>query len=142
MRAFTTPLLTKTWFHQGAISLEEGGWQEADYGGEYWPEDPQVLVRPDDLTALLNDTVLPPRAKRDAIRTLRGRVLRTELYAPDGSGRQDRPYTVTESQFSVREESPPSPSDEGRRRIFFPISVAQRTTQWCQMAVRLAKRAG
>jgi YD repeat-containing protein len=55
-------------------------------------------------------------------------VLRTELYALDGSDRQDRPYTVTESLSGVREESPPA--DRERARIFFPFGVATRTTQW------------
>jgi hypothetical protein len=47
---------------------------------------------------------LPRRARRDALRALRGSILRTELYALDGTARQDQPYTVTESLFSVREE--------------------------------------
>ena len=71
-----------------------------------------------------------PRDRRDALRTLRGSTLRTELYALDGTDRQDRPYTVTEQAFGLREESAPEPGDLPRRRIFFPHPVAQRTTQW------------
>lgn len=79
---------------------------------------------------------LPRRAKRDAYRAMRGQVLRTELYALDGTERADRPYTVTESLPGVREEVPPEernvtlPDSVESRRIFFTFGVAQRTTQW------------
>src|SRR5205085_1076960 len=54
---------------------------------------------------------------------------RSEVYALDGSDRQDRPFTVTESQYTIREESAPAAGDP-RVRVFFPPLVAQRTTQW------------
>jgi RHS repeat-associated protein len=90
---------------------------------------------------------LPRRARRDALRSLRGRVLRTELYARDGTPRQDRPYTVTEALHGVCEvtvengrtrlSATPPPGggatnavDDASPRIFFPHSLAQRTTQW------------
>src|SRR5262249_20978416 len=68
--------------------------------------------------------------KRDALRTLRGRILRTELYALDDTERQNRPYTATEYLHGVREESPPVPGEEERGRVFFPHTLAQRVTQW------------
>ena len=52
--------------------------------------------------------------RRDALRALRGQMLRSELYALDGTDRQDRPYTVTESLSGVREESPPATADAAR----------------------------
>ncbi|MBV8189178.1 MAG: hypothetical protein JO339_18190, partial [Alphaproteobacteria bacterium] len=78
---------------------------------------------------------------------LRGRVLRTELYARDGSPRQDRPYTVTEALHGVCEVTVENgrtrlsgasrPNDGATAaqgdlplRIFFPHALAQRTTQW------------
>jgi RHS repeat-associated protein len=125
---FAPPTRMKTWFHQGPIGEEFGEWIEADYRHEYWTEDPPVLERPQSLTDLLSG--LERRDRRDALRTLRGSVLRTELYALDGSEREDRPYTVTESLYDVREESPPAIGDADRKRIFFPHRVAQRTTQW------------
>ena len=63
------------------------------------------------------------------MRALRGAVLRTELYALDGSPLQDRPYTVTESVYGLCEADSPADQTE-RRRIFFPHIRAQRTTQW------------
>nr|WP_240966605.1 SpvB/TcaC N-terminal domain-containing protein [Nodosilinea sp. P-1105] len=124
---FSPPTLTKTWFHQGPIGDEFGAWEEIDYHPEYWSGDPQVLERPSSVTEFLNG--LPRRDKRDALRTLRGQVLRTELYALDGTERQEQPYTVTEAVSGVREESPAVENPE-RRRIFFPHPLAQRTTQW------------
>jgi RHS repeat-associated protein len=127
-RSFSPPLETRTWFHQGAIGEEFGDWDESDFSREFYPDDPQVLTRPTAVTNFLRQ--LPRRAKRDALRTLRGSVLRTELYALDGTADQERPYTVTEPLFGVREESLPSPSEPERLRIFFPHALAQRTTQW------------
>ena len=34
---------------------------------------------------------LPRQVRRDALRALRGQLLRSELYALDGTDRQDRP---------------------------------------------------
>src|SRR5262249_46310018 len=118
----------RTWFHQGPVGDEFGDWQEPDFSAEFWPGDTQVLTRPAKMNALLKR--LPRRIKRDALRTLRGTILRTELYARDGTSRQDRPYTVTESLFGLREEAPPSLDESNRPRIFFPHALAQRTTQW------------
>ena len=70
------------------------------------------------------------RIKRDALRTLRGSILRTELYALDSSDREDRPYTVTESRYGLKEIEAPAESDTERLHIFFPHPTAQRTTQW------------
>jgi RHS repeat-associated protein len=126
--AFSPPTESRTWFHQGPVGDEFGDWQELDFSAEFWPGDAQVLTRPPEMVVLLKK--LPRRARRDALRTLRGTVLRTELYARDGTIRQNRPYTVTESLSGVREEEPPSLDQSNRARIFFPHEIAQRTTQW------------
>ncbi|MBN1596039.1 VCBS repeat-containing protein [candidate division FCPU426 bacterium] len=124
---FSPPLETRTWFHQGAIENETGGWREADYSQEYWSQDASLLQRPPEVQHLLRS--LRPADQRDALRALRGTILRTETYALDGSYRQSQPYTVTESQIGLREESKPI-NDKERKRIFFPYAAAQRTTQW------------
>ncbi len=111
------PTLTKTWFHPGPVAAAEAGdWAELDLSHEYWPEDPTQLVRP---AGMLHG--LTPSERRDALRALRGQVLRTELYALDGTDRADRPYTVTESVSEVREVA---------EQVWFPFATAQRTTQW------------
>jgi RHS repeat-associated protein len=126
---FSPPLLTKTWFHQGPVDLETGDWEELDSSADYWPGDPQALAHTKVINAFLL-TLLDPRYKRDALRALRGSVLRTELYALDGTDREDRPYTVTEQAYGLREESPPEGGEKPHQRIFFPHPLAQRTTQW------------
>ena len=102
-----------------------GDWRELDLTAEFWSGDPSALARPAATVDLLRD--LPRRARRDAIRTWRGSVLRTEVYAHDGTARADRPYTVTESAFAVREE--PTGTLNGQR-VFYPHPVARRTTTW------------
>ena len=126
------PTLTKTWFHLGDIDDEtlenhpEGRFPELDLTHEYFPDDPPLLPRPDDQVSLLRG--LPTHtALREALRTLRGRVLRTELYAVEGSV---RPFTVTETLVGLREEDSPGDPQSSRARIFFPHNLAQRTTSW------------
>ncbi len=143
-RHFSPPLLTKTWFHQGPVGDEYGEWVESDYSHEFWSGDPPLLSRPETMTDFLS--ALPRRVKRDALRSLRGRILRTELYALDDTERAGRPYTVTEHLHGVcavldegdaarlvceADELPSDwTADASATRIFFPHTLAQRTTQW------------
>jgi RHS repeat-associated protein len=127
-RSFSAPVLMKTWFHLGPVGDEFAERSEADFSPAYWHGDPPAVPRPTETVQLLRST--PASHRADAIRSLRGQVMRTELYALDGTEREDRPFTVTESQYGIREESPPAVGDSARRRIFFPHPVATRTTQW------------
>jgi hypothetical protein len=144
---FSLPTRTKTWFHQGPVGDEYGGWDELKYE-DFWEEDPQLLERPQEMRTFLRS--LPRRVKRDALRALRGSILRTELYALDDAdpARRKRPYTVTESLYGVCEvvasnnglptvSCAPQQGDSAEKlggdvpqRIFFPHILAQRTTQW------------
>lgn len=126
---FSPPTLTKTWFHQGPVGEEFGEWVEQDWSDGYWQGDPQILKHTDAVNNFLKG-LSDRRIKRDALRTLRGSILRTELYALDGTGRQDRPYTIIEHAYGLREESLPVEGEKERLRIFFPHALAQRTTQW------------
>jgi RHS repeat-associated protein len=126
---FSPPTLVRTWFHQGPIGDEFGDWEELDHSDEYWSGDPQLLNHTQSVNAFLK-TLTDRRVKRDALRALRGSILRTELYAQDGSPRAARPYTVTESCYGLREESPLGLDDEERLHLFFPHLKSQRTTQW------------
>jgi RHS repeat-associated protein len=125
-RQFSPPLLTMTWFHQGPIGEEFEDWQEPDRSSDYWPEDPPAVGHVESVNAAL--ATLPRRARRDALRTLRGSVLRREVYAIDGTARASRPFSVTEFAYSIREEAPPAAAS--RSHIFFPHRVAERITQW------------
>lgn len=141
-QSFSPPVLTRTWFHQGPVDPADGGpWQEFDGSPEYWPGDAdptQLRYLPDgSATTLVTHKqgvdaflhTLPRAAQRDALRSLRGSVLRSETYALDGSPLQERPYTVSEHAYALREIEPP-PQGSTRQRIFFPHQAAQRTTQW------------
>ncbi len=125
---FSAPTLTRTWFHQGPIGDDEGIEDESDRAMEYWAGDSPKLDHAPHLNTFL--TPFTTRIKRDALRTLRGSVLRTELYAQDGSAREARPYTVTESRYELVEVDAPSAADSERLRIFCPHKTATRTTQW------------
>jgi RHS repeat-associated protein len=127
-RHFSPPLLTKTWFHQGPVDDDAGDWQELDWSPDYFQGDPPALAHVDGINSFLQ-TLADPYHRRDALRTLRGSTLRTELYALDGTDRQDRPFTVTEQAYDLREEAPPESGDTQRLRIFFPHPVVQRITQ-------------
>ena len=107
------PVLTKTWFHTGAFV--EGGRISRHFEHEYYRE-PEL--DDDQLEAiLLPDTVLPSslwlddetraphtlsaEEAREACRGLRGSMLRQEVYALDGSDAEDRPYTVSERNYTI-----------------------------------------
>ncbi|MDT7827138.1 SpvB/TcaC N-terminal domain-containing protein [Pricia sp. S334] len=125
---FSPPTETRTWFHQGPIKRKDGDWITSDYQKEYWQGDLSKLDWVDKLSDFLK--ALDPKNRRDALRTLRGSTLRSEMYALDGNDLEERPYTVSESVYGVREESPPDPEDTSRRRIYLPHQLASRTTQW------------
>lgn len=124
---FSHPTETRTWFHQGAVDDGSGDWKATDFRNEFWSGDPQELQRLDPVPDFLKALSRP--ARRDALRSLRGRTLRTELYALDGSERQSRPYTVTEQIYGLREQFLPQPGTD-RKHIFFCFVLGERATQW------------
>lgn len=90
------PVRTVTWFHTGAWLERER--LERALVGEYYNQDP--------LAPLLPDTTLPSglsiREEREATRALRGRILRQEVYAEDGTAQAGHPYTASERDYEVR----------------------------------------
>jgi YD repeat-containing protein len=131
---FSPPTLTRTWFHQGQVQDSSGIWSESDYSSTFWLDDPPLFAREQrkELSAIAKAAALnaEPSQLRDTLRALRGSVLRTELYALDDSPNSDRPYTVTEAQYDVREIEPFEHGAAERLRIFFPFQISNRTTQW------------
>ncbi len=140
---FSSPTLTRTWFHQGPVGPEFGDWQkDLDLSDTFWVGDRTLLDPWEHINRFLTtkftgDLSQQRRIRRDALRTLRGSILRTELYVLDRYDNQDRidpkldrPYTVTESQYGLVEIDSPPPGQVDRNHIFFPHAVAQRTTQW------------
>jgi hypothetical protein len=137
-----SPVLTKTWFHTGVyigrdhISDFFAGLLDAEDKGEYYREpgltDQEAAILGlghearrlyDDARAkdrLLEDTVLPwdltLEEEREACRALKGAMLRQEIYALDGTPKEEHPYTVAEQNFSVKLEQP---RGENRHAVFF-----------------------
>jgi hypothetical protein len=115
--SFIPPVLTKTWFHTGAYFGLENISRHFEH--EYYRE-PQDRVPPDATTAqqkiidakfaasLLPDTILPigltAQEEREACRSLKGRILRQEIYALDGSEKEPHPYSVSERNYEIRLE--------------------------------------
>lgn len=131
---FSPPTLTRTWFHQGQVQDSRGIWTEPNISPTVWSVDADLfsLTQRNELDAIAKSAAQgdDPLRFRHALRSLRGSVLRTELYALDGSPDSDKPYTVTESLYDVREIEGDDPDAGNRLRIFFPFQIATRTTQW------------
>lgn len=125
---FSPPTLTKTWFHVGPVGPEHGDWRELDFTDEFWDGDQPMFDRPGETQRLFNR--LSRREQRDAIRSLRGKTIRTEVYALDGSDRRDSPYTISEQSFGIRDESPAGATRPDRHPVFFPHLVRSRETSW------------
>ncbi|HET9525125.1 MAG TPA: SpvB/TcaC N-terminal domain-containing protein, partial [Pyrinomonadaceae bacterium] len=127
---FSPPALSRSWFHLGPVGDEFGGWETVNHEDEYWSGDAPFFAEErlelDEFLAGIDQR----RDRRDALRALRGSLLRTELYALDDNPRAGRPYTVTESAYALREIDEPQQASAPRRRIYLPHMVAQRTTQW------------
>ncbi|MBZ5605803.1 MAG: toxin, partial [Acidobacteriia bacterium] len=113
------PVCTKTWFHTGAFFGE--GQISKYFEHEYYQED---VAASDQM--LLDDTILPtdillPDGTRiahdpsdeeafEAVRALRGSILRQEVYALDGSEAQNRPYSVSERNYTIECVQPVGPN--------------------------------
>jgi RHS repeat-associated protein len=104
------PVLTRTWFHTGVnlgrdrVSNFYAGLTNPQDLGEYYRE---PGLSPDQAAKLLlPDTVLPAGLtldeEREACRALKGAMLRQEVYALDGTDREDHPYIVTEQNFTIQ----------------------------------------
>jgi RHS repeat-associated protein len=110
------PVLTKTWFHTG-VYLGSGR-VSRHMEHEYYRE--SGLDHEQREAMLLDDTILPghltPEEAREACRSLKGATLRQEVYALDGKEESGRPYTVSESNFTIR---PLQPHGGNRHAVFF-----------------------
>jgi RHS repeat-associated protein len=118
------PTLIKTWFHTGAYfagarisrHLEDEYYREGDPG-----QAGSELSLPQREAMLLADSVLPPDLsadeQREAIRSLKGAILRQEIYAPgDKKAESQRPYSVSERNYTIR---PVQPRGTNRHAVFF-----------------------
>ena len=118
------PVHTKTWFHTGIYLGREhvsnffAGLLNASDTGEYYRE--PGLTDDEVRSLLLPDTLLPSDLtfdeEREACRALKGAMLRQEVYALDGTPKQDHPYTVIEQNFTIERLQPHA---NNRHGVFF-----------------------
>jgi RHS repeat-associated protein len=103
--SWVPPMFTRTWFHTGAFLQAEAVSQQ--YLSEYWIE---PALRAADKAAeaaamRCPDTVVPdglnPYEMQEAYRALKGKVLRSETYAQDGTALAVNPYTVAEQNYNL-----------------------------------------
>jgi RHS repeat-associated protein len=129
------PVLTKTWFHTGAsLDQQHISTQHLD---EYYNEGDESLgesdlsaeqlaamrlpdtVRPDSILISTDERIpwsLSATEQRQAFRALKGSLLRQEVYALDGTEAEDRPYTVSERNYTVEMLQPQQPNQHA---VFF-----------------------
>lgn len=101
------PILTRTWSHTGAYIDRERisnffAHLTPEQGGYY--QEPGLT--PDQIQRqLLDDTALPTgltaEEEREACRSLKGAMLRQEVYALDGTDKQPHPYSVAELNYTI-----------------------------------------
>jgi RHS repeat-associated protein len=103
------PALTKTWFHTGAYFPRQR--ISRQFEDEYYREgdtslDEAALTQAQLAAMLLDDTTLPggltADETREACRTLKGSILRREVYALDAGPESARPYAVSERNYDIR----------------------------------------
>jgi hypothetical protein len=116
--SYVPPVLTKTWFHNGGYPM--GGRVTRVYDHEYYNEP----LSASQIEAMrLPDTVLPPDLTggevREAIRSLKGSLLRQEIYALDGTAASSRPYSVSEKNYTVKFVQPFAGKPPHRHAVFF-----------------------
>jgi len=149
------PVLTKTWFHTGAYfgAAQVSRHLEQEYYRE-GGSDNQGVASPGQQgdVMVLDSTVLPVSIRlqdgsrvpyslssdeaREACRALRGSILRQETYALDDSDAMNRPYNVSESNYTIEMFQPQGPN---RHAVFF---MHPRETVDFQYERRLFKVAG
>jgi RHS repeat-associated protein len=93
--SFVPPVHTKTWFHNGAY-LDRDRISHL-FIHEYYQGDALAALLPD--TVLLNGLTL--EEEREACRSLKGSILRQEIYADDGTDKSQHPYSVSEQNYTI-----------------------------------------
>lgn len=112
------PVLTKTWFHTGAYDTEHlrdelfnhhknknSNLELSElFSDEYYNKDPKAILLPNTVIESSHGKI-DLTSLSEAYRSLRGQVLRQEIYALDAEVNPEKtqhPYTVTASNFSTK----------------------------------------
>lgn len=92
------PVLTKTWTHLGSY-LRHGIFSK-QYQEEYYKDEALDHVFPD--SVIESEMELDYEGYREAVRNLKGMTLRQEIYTLDGAEDEQVPYTITESNHTIK----------------------------------------
>jgi len=110
------PVLTKTWFHSGVyfdeniLAADGVFYDNKDMMDAYRKE----FYKGDGDAFILNDhDVETGGIPHEAYRALRGSILRSEVYALDGSTKESHPYVVTENRYTVKQIQPKNGNANG-----------------------------
>ncbi|GAX61566.1 insecticidal toxin complex protein [Candidatus Scalindua japonica] len=104
------PVLTKTWFHTGTYF--DGEELQNQFRKEFYQGDATAFPLPD------FDVDVGQKPK-EAYRALRGSMIRTEVYALDGTNKEKHPYSVDEITYHVKMLQP-ALTDSGHA-AFLPL---------------------
>ena len=111
------PIHTVSWFHTGAWDGERDDLC-ATLALEYYAGDSAATGLP---PTTVPAGMLPPDI-REAYRALKGRPLREEVYAEDGTTAASAPYTVKEYRYEVRQLQPIADQKHG---VYHPFEREQ-----------------
>ncbi len=104
------PIYTKSWFHNGWY--EDANRITSHYKSEYFQGD-------DDDAWTLPETQMPPglsaSQQREAVRALRGKSLRVEVYGEDNTAESDKPFSVSYSNYHLQVIQPLTSTDGSLR---------------------------
>jgi RHS repeat-associated protein len=107
---YVKPILTKTWFHNGAYIKQD--MISSQYKDEYYQGDSQAFLLPD--TVIENSQDLDAVSLRQAHRALKGSALRKEIYEYG----VETPYQIIEANFNIKTLQPIAAGNE--HAVFFP----------------------
>ncbi len=104
---------TKTWFHTGAWEKEKtiSNQYEHEYWSDSFLEDSELLDSGD----------WTPKEVRESKRTLRGQMLRQEVFTEDDNVNSENPYVVTESRYQVKQLQPITNGNKHAVYISLPL---------------------
>lgn len=96
------PILTKTWIHTG--SYKDQGRFSTQYRHEYYTDD---AINYQFQESVVEDSAgYSYKELREAVRSLKGATLRQEVYTLDGTEEEAVPYTIAETNFTIRQLQP------------------------------------
>ncbi|MGW4339248.1 SpvB/TcaC N-terminal domain-containing protein [Rhodococcus koreensis] len=110
------PVETRTWFHTGIYFDQDS---PADVSSPFDNRDltnrfhAEFYQGDEEAVALDEHHVETGKTPYQAFRALRGAVLRTEVYAHDGSAKADHPYQVTDHRYQVHQVQPENGNNHG-----------------------------